>query len=95
MDAGFLNVVENGQYFRTKDIADLSQFNTVACREYTLPREEAASQPKGWIQGNTKVGPVLEVATSYLHGKYGVEVRIMSTNKDNTHSLVRNFSWIK
>ena len=89
MDAGFLNVVENGQYFRTKDIADLSQFNTVACREYTLPREEAASQPKGWIQGNTNVGPVLEVATSFLHGNYGVEVRIMSMNKDNTHSLVQ------
>ena len=54
MDAGFLNVVEIGQYFRTKDTADLSQFHAVACREYTLPREEEASQPKGWIQGNTK-----------------------------------------
>ena len=45
MDAGFLRVVENGQYFMTKDIGDLTQINTVACREYTLPREEAASQP--------------------------------------------------
>ena len=52
----------------TKDTADLSQFHAVACREDTLPREEEASQPKGWIQGNTKIGPVLEVATSYLHG---------------------------
>ena len=49
MDEGFLNVVEIGQYFRTKDTADLSQFHAVACREYTLPREEEASQPKGWI----------------------------------------------
>ena len=47
MDAGFLSVVENGQYFVTKDTGALTQFNTVACREYTLPREEAASQPKG------------------------------------------------
>ena len=39
---------------------------------YTLPREQATSQPKGWIQGNTKIGPVLEVTTSYLHSKYGV-----------------------
>ena len=54
MDAGFLSVVENGQYFITKDTADLSQFHAVACREYSLPREEPASQPKGWIQGNTK-----------------------------------------
>ena len=89
MDAGFLSVVENGQYFMTKDTGDLTQFNTVACREYTLPREEAASQPKGWIQGNTKIGPVLEVATSYLHGKHGVEIRIMSLSRDNTHSWVR------
>ena len=35
MDAGFLSVVENGQYFMTKDTGDLTQFNTVACREYT------------------------------------------------------------
>ena len=52
MDAGFLSVVENGQYFMTKDTAEFSQFtDAVACREYTLPREEEASQPKGWIQG--------------------------------------------
>ena len=78
MDAGFLSVVENGQHFMTKDTGDLTQFNTVACREYTLPREEPTSQSKGWIQVNTKIGPVLEVATSYLHGKYGVEIIIMS-----------------
>ena len=88
MDAGFVSVVENGQYFMTKDTGDLTQFNTVACREYTLPREEAASQPQGPTQGNTKIGPVLEVATSYLHGKHGVEVRIMSLSRDNTHSWV-------
>ena len=73
----------------TKDTGDLTQFNTVACREYTLPSEEAASQPKGWIQGNTEIGPVLEVATSYLHGKHGVEVRITSLSRDNTHPWVR------
>ena len=89
MDAGFLNVVEIGQYFRTEDTADLSQFHAVACREYTLPREEEASHPKGWIQGNTKIGPVLEVATCCLHGKNGVEIRIMSLNRDNFHSWVR------
>ena len=89
MDAGFLSVVENGQYFMTKDTGDLTQFNTVACREYTLPREDEASQPKGWIQGNAKIGPVLEVATTYLHGKYGVEIRIKSLSRDNTDSWVR------
>ena len=38
-DAGFLNVVEIGQYFMTKDIAEFSQFtDALACREYT-PQE--------------------------------------------------------
>ena len=90
MDAGFLNVVEIGQYFMTKDIAEFSQFtDAVFCREYTLPRDENLSEPKGWIRGNTKIGPVLEVATCCLHGKYGIEIRIMSMNKDNFHSWVR------
>ena len=82
MDAGFLNVVGIGQYFMTKDTAEFSQFRAVACREYTLPRDEEASQPKGWIQGNTKIGPVLEVGTFCLHGKYGVEIRIWSLNRE-------------
>ena len=70
----------------TKDTAEFSQFHAVACRECTLPREEEASQPKGWIRGNTKVGPVLEVTTSFLHGEYGVEIRISSVNRDDSHS---------
>ena len=58
MDAGFQNVVEIGQYIMTKDTADLSQFtDAVACREDTLPREEEASQPKGWIQRTPRLGP--------------------------------------
>ena len=61
----------------------------MACREYTLPREESTSQPKGWIQGSTKIGPVLEVTTSCLYGKHGVEIRIWSLSEDNTHSWVR------
>ena len=73
----------------TKDTAELSHFRAVACHEYTLPRDEDASEPKGWIRGNTKIGPVLEVTTSYLQGKYGVEIRIKSVNKDNSHSWVR------
>ena len=77
-------------YFMTKDTAEFSQFtDAVACREYTLPRDEEASAPKSWIRGNTKIGPVLEVATCYLHGKHGVVIRIMSMNKDNSHPWVR------
>ena len=32
---------------------------------------------------------MLEVTTSYLQGKYGVEIRIESVNKDKSHSWVR------
>ena len=38
--------------FMTKDTEE--QFFTWACREYTLPRNDESSQPKGWIQGNYK-----------------------------------------
>ena len=61
----------------------------MACREYVLPRDEKPSDPKGWIRGNTKIGPVLEVTTSYLQGIYGVKMRIETINKDNSHSWVR------
>ena len=89
-DAGFLTTVGVGQYFMTKDTEEFSQFTEpVTCREYTLSRDEKSTDPKGWIRGNTKIGPVLEVTTSYLHGKHGVEIRIESVNKDNAHSWVR------
>ena len=61
----------------------------MTCREFSLRRDENSSEPKGWIRGNTKIGPVLEVTTSYLQGQYGVEIRIGSVNKDNSHSWVR------
>ena len=88
-DAGFLTTVEVGQYFMTKDTEEFSQFtDSVACRECTLPRDEDSSEPKGWIRGNTKNGPVLEVTTCCLQSKYGVEIRIKSVNEDNSHSWV-------
>ena len=73
-----------------KDTAEFSQFTeSVACREYTLPRDEKSSDPKGWVRGKHQNWPVLEVTTSHLQGKYGVEIRSESINKDNSHSWVR------
>ena len=90
MDEGFLNVVEIGQYFMMKDTAEFSQFRAATCREYTLPRDEEASQPKGWIQGNAKIVPILEFATCCLHSNQDLvfEQRQQSL-------LGQNFSWIK
>ena len=73
----------------TKDTGDFRQFQSVACREYTLPRDDRASQPKGWIQRNMRIGPVLEVTTTFQHFKYGIEIRIESVNQDDSHSWIR------
>ena len=62
-EASFMSVVEVGQYFVTRS-ANEFLLKTVACREYTLPRDDPASEPKGWIRGNTRIGPILEVTTS-------------------------------
>ena len=84
-----MRIVEVGQYFITKDTGDFRQFRSVACREYTLPRDDPASQPKGWIQGTMRIGPVLEVTTSFKNFKYGIEIRIWSVGQDNSQSWVR------
>ena len=74
----------------TKHTDEFSQCAApVTCREYTLPRDDNSTDPKGWIQGNTKIGPVLEVTRSYQQSKHGVEFRIESVNKNNPHSWVR------
>ena len=88
-EAGFMRIVEVGQYLVTKDTGNFRQFRSVACREYTLPRDDSASQSKRWIQGNMRIGPVLEVTTSFQHFKYGIEIRIKSVNQDDSHSWVR------
>ena len=80
--------VEIGQHFMTKDTEEFSQFtDSVACREYTLPRDEDTSEPRGWIRGNTKIRPVLEVTTCCPQGKYGVEIRIKSVNRNFSLSV--------
>ena len=59
--AGFLTTVDVGQYFMTKDTDEFLQSTEPGtCRENTLPRDETSTDPKGWIRGNTKIGPVLE-----------------------------------
>ena len=83
-----MSVVEVGQYFVTRNASEFL-LKSVACREYTLPRDEPASKPKGWIQGNTRIGRIWEVTTSFQHFKYGVEVPIQSVKEDNSQSWVR------
>ena len=86
-DLGVLLKLDN--FLVTKDIGGLKQFRSVACREYILPRDDPTSQAKGWIQGHMRIGPVLEVTTSFRHFKYGIEIRIWSVGQDNSRSWVR------
>ena len=88
-EAGFMRVVEVGQYFVTKNTGSLKQFRSVVVANTLLPRDDPASQAKGWIQGNMRNGPVLEVTTSFQHFKHGIEIRIWSVNQDNSQSWVR------
>ena len=63
----------------------LDNFTQWLVAKYTLPRDDSASEAKGWIQGNMRIGPV----SSFQHFKYGIEIRIESVNQDNSHSWVR------
>ena len=83
-----MSVVEVGQYFVTRNASEFL-LRSVACREYTLPRDDPASEAKGWIRGNTRIGPILEVTTIFQHFQFGVEVRIQSVKEDNSQSWVR------
>ena len=41
------------------------------------------------FEGTLRLDPYWKSTTSYLQGNYGVEIRIESINKDNSHSWVR------
>ena len=49
----------------------------------------SASRVRGWILGNTKIGPVLDVQVCFRQGRYGLEVMIESLFPDRTVPWVR------
>ena len=83
-DAG-LKILEKGQFYITLDEEEMKNL----CRESTLPRSEEASRVRGWILGNTKVGPVLDVKVCLHQRCYGFEIIIESLFRDRTVSWVR------
>ena len=83
----FMRVVEVGQYFVTRNASEFQ--HAIACREYTLLRDDKSSQPQRWIQRIMRIGLVLEFTTSFQHFKYGIEIRIEPVNQDDSHSWVR------
>ena len=91
---GITKTVAKGQYFMTLDDAELRQIGREeggrggSCREYTSLQDNSSSKVKGWIRGNTEIGPALEVAVSYDQGRYGIEIMINSFFGDGTCSWV-------
>ena len=87
-EAGFMRVVEVGQYFVTRDAGEFKQ--TVACREYTLPRDDKASQLKGVDPRKCENWTCIGSHDQFFqHFQYGIEIRIKSVNQDDSHSWVR------
>ena len=82
-----MKTLAKAQYFATLDDVELDKLGG-SCREYTLPRDDTSSKVTGWIRGNTKIGPALEVAVSYHQGRYGIEMMTNSLFGDRTRSWV-------
>ena len=80
---------EKGHLFSTLDEEEGPGEMRNLRREYTLPRSGEASRVRGWILGNTKIGPVLDVKV-YIHQKrFGIEIMVESLFRDRTVSWVR------
>ena len=83
-----------GQFFTTLDDDDDDDDDALndmkgSCREYTFSRSEESSRVTGWIRGNTKIGPVLDVKVCFHQGRCSVEIMIESLFRDRTVSWVR------
>ena len=88
--AGFVQTVALGQFFMTKNDEEFFDFNgQVGYREYTVPRDEESSTPRGWFRGNTKMGLVLEVTTKLTSRQARHRARFYSLSGDGSHSWVR------
>ena len=88
-DAG-LKIVEKGQFFITLGEEEGPDEMKNLCRECTLPRSEEVSRVRGWILGNTKIGPVLDVKVCLHQKRYGIEILIESLFRDVTASWRSN-----
>ena len=86
-NVGITKTVARKQCSTTLDHAELDKLGG-SCRVYTLPRDDELSQIKGWIRGNTNIGPALKVAVSHHQGRYGIEIMIQSLLDDGTCSWV-------
>ena len=80
-DAGFMKNFGKGQFFFTLGEEEPDDMQTL-CREYTLPRDQETSRARGWIRGNTKIGPVWDVKVYCHQGRCCIDIMIASLLRD-------------
>ena len=87
--AGFIRRFSVGTLYRTiQDLDDGFGDRIAACREYTFPRDDPESEIKLWIEGHTRIGPVLRVKTTCYLNVHGIEIQIPSTSGTGSRSWV-------
>ena len=60
------------------------------CREYTMPRDEEGTRVRGWIRGNERFGPVLNIKVCNHDERYSIEVQVQSLLDDQNRILGSN-----
>ena len=86
-DPGFMRNVSEGPFFMTIPDVHLEGYGpTSSCREYTYPRNDDRSQPKGFFRSNTKIGLELEGFVTKYFDRSGIESKIGSMQDDGTQS---------
>ena len=93
-DAGFLKTVEVGQYV-LHDTDEFSQFTESGMSWVHFTTRWRSSDPKGWIRGNTIIGPVLVGSHSQLLARFIGSGTPNCICEQRQFSLVcQIFSWI-
>ena len=78
----------------TKHTDDFLQFaEPVTCREFSLPRDDKSTDPKGWIQGDSKIGPVLEITTSYLQRSLNTATNVPDLGEKTRQGHTFRYRW--
>ena len=86
-DAG-LKTVERGQKFITL-AAEGPNGMVHLCREHTLLSNDPRTRARGWIRGNTKIDPVLNIHVRHHEDHHSIEIQVGSLFQDRTASWVR------
>ena len=83
-----LNLVEIGQYFFSLETPKDQEMQHL-CREYTKSRKEEGARVRGWIRGDERFGPVLNIKVCNHEDQFQIEIQVPALFGDQTVSWVR------